>query len=91
MELVGQTPEWRQTLGNLPASSPQPTISLAEHDRTLDEVVRERDQLRRERVHTAAVLEAFRDATLSISSVQPILDLADALCGPKEMVCPPLS
>lgn len=66
-------------------------ISLAEHERTMGEVVRERDRLLRERVHAAAVLAAFRDAKLSISSVQPILDLADALCGPKEMVCPPHS
>lgn len=65
------------------AESGQPQrISLAEHDRTMGELAREISQLRRDRVHAADVLRAFREAPLSISSVQPVLGLAAELCGP---------
>jgi hypothetical protein len=39
------------------------------------------DALRTERVRIAAVLEAFRQAPLSVSSAQAILDLAEELNG----------
>lgn len=72
------------------AESGQPQrISLVEHERTMDRLAREIAELRRDRVHIADVLSAFREAPLSISSVQPVLDLTDALCGPKETPCPP--
>jgi hypothetical protein len=72
----------------------QPSISLAEHDRTLKRVLAELHASQVERAHIVDVLTTFKQAPLSISSVRFVLDLLDelldgpkaALCGPKEMV-----
>ncbi len=39
-------------------------------------------EMRAERVRIAAILETFRQAPLSVASVQPLLELAEALNGP---------
>ncbi len=47
----------------------------------LDRLSTQIEALRAERAHIAAVLETFRQAELSVSSVQPLLDLAEELNG----------
>lgn len=53
-------------------------------DVTVDELIEELSQtiaeLRAERVSVVSILDAFRQAPLTMSAVQPILDLAERLC-----------
>ncbi len=66
------------------ASNLPQNIPLTEHDRTMRRMADEIAMLRQERVDIVRLLDAFRAAPVSVSSLQPILNLADRLCGPVE-------
>lgn len=62
----------------LPTLPPRDGESMEE---CLERLMTQIDALRKERVRIAAILDAFRQAPLSVSSVQPVLNLAEELNG----------
>jgi hypothetical protein len=61
------------------------TISLTEHERTVRRLSDELASYRRERVRIVRVFDDFRRGPVTLSTLQPVLDLADELCDGRDV------